>query len=101
MRTKALNDFAKKHGQTPSKSAEQLNKDIDERERSTFLILIAALAAKANVPLTGTALADVTNRFGKRVSRQTAQNKIEQIKADADLYGWDKELLEAEKKRTQ
>ena len=85
----------------PSKAAEQLNKDIDERERSTYLTLIAALAAEADVSLTGTALEDVTNRFGKRVSRQTAQDKVNQIKEDADLNGWDKELLEAEKKKTQ
>jgi len=43
----------------------------------------------------------VTNRFGKRVSRKAAQDKVNQIKEDADSNGWHKEFLEAEEKKTK
>ena len=82
VRTKALNDFVKKQlkGQMPPKVAEQLNKDLDPRERKTYLKLIAALAHEAGIdPFTGPAFAKATDFLGKdgRVGPRAAKEKID------------------------
>ena len=67
VRTKALNDFAKKlKGQMPPKSADALDKPLKERERTTLLGIIAAMAVEAKIDLSHptAAASSVVKRLG-------------------------------------
>ena len=82
VRTKALNDCAKKlKGQTPPKSADALDKPLKERERTTLLAIIAAMAAEAKIDLSHptTAASSVVERLqlmGIRLGQTTVEGHL-------------------------
>ena len=80
VRTKALNDFVKKQlkGQMPPKAADALDKPLKERERTTLLSIIAALAVEADIDLShpSTAASSVVAKLqlmGIRLGKTTVE----------------------------
>jgi len=89
VRTKALNDFAKKQGQTPPKSADALDKPLGSRERNTLLKVIIGLAQLAKVKLShpssdaaSSRIESETTDLGVRVPERTVVEKLK----EADDY---------------
>ena len=84
VRTKALNDFAKKQGHTPPKSADALDKPLGEKERTTLLVIIAALANKARIdvlhPTTAAKnIMPFVELLGTKLSRQAIERKLKLV----------------------
>ena len=92
VRTKALNDCAKKlKGQTPPKSADAPdNPPLGTRERETLLIIINALVRKSKIDMSNptraakTIVAEV-ELFGGKMHWQTVDDKLKQVK---ELIKW-------------
>jgi len=86
VRTKALNDFAKKlKGPTPSKAADALDKPLGARERRTLLKVIIGLAQLADVELShpssnavASRIESVTADLGVRAPERTVVKKLKE-----------------------
>ena len=87
VRTKALNDFAKKQGQTPSKAADALRKPLRPNEKEKLLTIIYALTKNppqhpidlSNPTEAAKSIEMLADMAGLTVSAKTIQRRLEEM----------------------